>query len=156
MGGLAAICLLGAPAFASSYEQGLEHYERGELADAARHFSQVDEGGVPYLQAQFLVAVIYSRQGRLKSSVRSFREVIKAAEGMELDEQETALVDELVGHALLGVTGIYYSIQRFDEATKYAVLVQEHMPSWSRAQHMAASRTRRPAAAFTSACLKGP
>lgn len=141
MGGLGAIWLLGAPTFAGTYTTGVAHYEAGELADAHRDFSQIDEGDVRYMQARYLDGVIYARQGRLKSAVLCFREVIEAAEDMVLAAEEEALVDELVGNALLAIAGTYYSIQRFDEATTYTLLVQEHMPSWSRAQRMAAWAT---------------
>ena len=131
---LGALGLFGVSAFAGAYETGLAHFEAGEIAASFDALSQVEPGGLEYLQAQLLIGVLYSKQGKLKSSVRAFRKVVEANDELELEPELWPLADELVGRAVLNIAGVYYSIQRFDEASTYVDLVPEGTDVWRDAQ----------------------
>jgi len=116
------------------YLMGVRLYEQDKLADAQRYLSQISTKSDLYLRSKYFDGVIYNRQGRLKSAVKAFRDVIRDADAIDVfSERELKEVERLRDLSLVNVARIYYSIQRFDEATKYYDLVPHESSVWPQA-----------------------
>jgi tetratricopeptide (TPR) repeat protein len=111
------------------YLMGVRLYEEDDLSRARKYFGQISTRSDLYLRAKYFEGVIYNRQGRLKSAVRSFRDVVR--EDVEVGSpRELQEVKDLKNLSLINVARIYYSIQRFDEASKYYALVERDSMYW--------------------------
>ena len=111
------------------YLMGVRLYEEDDLSRARKYFGQISTRSDLYLRAKYFEGVIYNRQGRLKSAVRSFRDVVR--EDVEVGSpRELQEVKDLKNLSLVNVARIYYSIQRFDEASKYYSLVERDSMYW--------------------------
>jgi len=120
-----------------NYLMGVRYFEEDNLAKAKNAFSQISEKSNESLRSKYFEGVIYNRQGKLKSAVRSFRDVFKAP--VEVANQyELQQVDDIKNLALVNVARIYYSIQRFDESAKYYGLVDRKSGYWPTALFEAA------------------
>lgn len=109
--------------------EGVSRYKKEDLSGARAAFSQVDANSVLGMKAKYFEGVIYNEQGKLKSAVRSFRDVYRA----DVDprtEREAGDLSRLVDLALINIARIYYGIERFDEAAKYYDLVSRDSPYW--------------------------
>ncbi len=116
------------------YLMGVRLYEQDKLADAQRYLGQISTKSDLYLRSKYFDGVIYNRQGRLKSAVKAFRDVIRDADAVDVfSERELRDVERLRDLSLINVARIYYSIQRFDEATKYYDLVPHESAVWPQA-----------------------
>ncbi len=112
------------------YLMGVRLYEEDDLSRARKYFGQISTRSDLYLRAKYFEGVIYNRQGRLKSAVRSFRDVVR--EDVEVGSpQELQRVKDLKNLSLVNVARIYYSIQRFDESSKYYQLVERDSMYWA-------------------------
>ncbi len=108
---------------------GVARYKKEDLSGARASFSQVDANSVMGLKAKYFEGVVYNEQGKLKSAVRSFRDVYRG----QVDPRNEAEADELArlkDLALLNVARVYYSIEQYDEATKYYDLVPRDSAYW--------------------------
>ena len=116
------------------YLMGVRLYDQDELSEARRYFGQISTKSELYLRSKYYEGVIFNQQGRLKSAVRSFRDVLRDAEGLQIySEQDLQNVNDLTDLSLLNVARVYYSIQRFDESTKYYSLVPRSSTFWPQA-----------------------
>lgn len=114
------------------YLMGVRLYDKDELSEARRYFGQISTKSDVYLKSKYFEGVIYNRQGRLKSAVKSFRDVYRDADSVDIyNSQELMEVEHLADLSLLNVARIYYSIQRFDEATKYYDLIPRDSEYWA-------------------------
>ncbi|MCP4809891.1 MAG: hypothetical protein GY913_08095 [Proteobacteria bacterium] len=114
------------------YLMGVRLYDKDQLSEARRYFGQISTKSDVYLKSKYFEGVIYNRQGRLKSAVKSFRDVYRDADSVDIyNEQELIEVEHLADLSLLNVARIYYSIQRFDEATKYYDLIPRDSEYWA-------------------------
>ena len=113
------------------YLMGVRLFDQEQLSEAHKYFSQISTKSDLYLKSKYFDGVIYNKQGRLKSAVKAFRDVIRDAEGIDIySERELEEVDALTHLSLMNVARIYYSIQRFDESAKYYDLVPHDSPYW--------------------------
>ncbi|MEE2749954.1 MAG: hypothetical protein VX519_00875 [Myxococcota bacterium] len=113
------------------YLMGIRLYDQDALSDARRYFAQISTKSDLYLRSKYFEGVIFNQQGRLKSAVKSFRDVIRDSEGLQIySEKELESVNDLTDLSLLNVARVYYSIQRFDEASKYYGLVPRTSNYW--------------------------
>ncbi|MEC7241557.1 MAG: hypothetical protein VXW32_09990 [Myxococcota bacterium] len=114
------------------YLMGVRLYEQDRLADARRYFGQISTKSELYLKSKYFEGVIFNQQGRLKSAVKAFRDVIRDAEGVQLrNERELQDVADITDLSLLNVARIYYGIQRFDEASKYYQMIPRTSQYWA-------------------------
>jgi tetratricopeptide (TPR) repeat protein len=126
---------VGADAFPRSsrnhlyYLMGVRLYEKDQLARARKYFAQISSKSDLYLRAKYYEGVIYNEQGRLKSAVRSFRDIVRS-EVQVSNSRELQRVKDIQNYALLNIARIYYGIQRFDEAAKYYELVERDSKYW--------------------------
>lgn len=126
---------VGADAFPRSsrnhlyYLMGVRLYEKDQLARARKYFAQISSKSDLYLRAKYYEGVIYNEQGRLKSAVRSFRDIVRS-EVQVSNSRELQRVKDIQNYALLNIARIYYGIQRFDEAVKYYELVERDSKYW--------------------------
>jgi len=113
------------------YLMGVRLYDQDSLAEARQYFSQISTKSDVYLKSKYFEGVIYNKQGRLKSAVKSFRDVMRDAETVDIySDRELAEVEDLTDLSLMNIARIYYGIQRFDEATKYYKLVPRDSTYW--------------------------
>jgi tetratricopeptide (TPR) repeat protein len=116
------------------YLMGVRLYEREELSDARRYFGQISTRSELYLRSKYFEGVIFNQQGRLRSAVQAFRDVIRDADGVELEnERAVQEVSDLTDLSLLNVARVYYGIQRFDEASRYYSMVPRDSTYWPEA-----------------------
>lgn len=112
--------------------EGVRRYKKEDLSGARAAFAQVDANSVLGLKAKYFEGVIYNQQGKLKSAVRSFRDVYRADVDPRTD-RESADLARLVDLALINIARIYYGIERYDESAKYYDLVSRDSPYWAEA-----------------------
>lgn len=116
---------------------GAQRYKDGDLRGAREAFAQVGANSLLGLKAKYFEGVIYNEQGKLRSAVRSFRDVYRE----EVDPRTEREAKELVrikDLALLNIARVYYGIERFDEAAKYYDLVSRDSEYWGESMFEAA------------------
>ncbi len=115
------------------YLVGLSLFEDEKLSDARKYFSQVSPKSELYLKSKYLEGVIFNKQGKLKSAVKSFRDVYREPVEATADPAALAEFDGLKDLALINIARIYYGIERFEESTKYYDLVERDSAHWGEA-----------------------
>ncbi|MBO85357.1 MAG: hypothetical protein CL927_08355, partial [Deltaproteobacteria bacterium] len=115
------------------YLLGVKAYGKDDLSRASKYFGQVAQNSPYYLKAEYYRGVIYNQQGKLKSAVRSFRDVFRQEMEVANDPRAIAEVSELKQLALLNIARIYYGIERYDESANYYNLVDHDSPHWPEA-----------------------
>jgi tetratricopeptide (TPR) repeat protein len=108
---------------------GVRLYQEDDLSRARSYFGQISNRSDLYLRSKYFEGVIYNSQGKLKSAVRSFRDVVRE-EAEVASPKELQTVKDLKNLALIDVARIYYGIERFDEAAKYYSLVERDSNYW--------------------------
>jgi tetratricopeptide (TPR) repeat protein len=114
------------------YLMGLRKMKKkdADLTAARKYFSQISPKSSLYLRARYLEGVIYNKQGKLKSAVRSFRDVYRHTGSANQSERATRQTQALKDLSLVNVARIYYKIQDFEESTKYFNLVARDSEFW--------------------------
>jgi tetratricopeptide (TPR) repeat protein len=115
------------------YLMGVREYNKGNLSAARKYFGQVSSKSPLYLNSEYFRGVIYNQQGKLKSAVRSFRDVYREDVEVYNDPRYLQDVEDLKDMALMNVARIYYAIERYDEASKYYDLVSRDSQYWPEA-----------------------
>jgi TolA-binding protein len=100
------------------YLLGVRMYEQDKLSEARKYFDQVSEKSDLYTRAKYFTGVIYNKQGKLKSAVKAFTEVVKT-EASAATQQELEELDRLRDLSLLNIARIYYGIEQFEQADTY-------------------------------------
>ncbi|MEN9785738.1 MAG: hypothetical protein RLZZ299_1002 [Pseudomonadota bacterium] len=111
------------------YLLGVRLYEQDKLSDARKAFGQVSERSPRFTRAKYFEGVIFNKQGKLKSAVKSFTEVAKA-DVEAANPRELAAFNQLRELSLLNIARVYYGIQRFDEAKSYYEMVPRESIYW--------------------------
>lgn len=114
------------------YLLGIRLYEEGKLSDARKHFGQVSDKSDLFTKSKYFEGVIYSKQDKLRSAVRSFTDVVKTR-GEAQTAQELAELDRLRDLSLLNIARIYYAIDNFEDANKYYGTVPRSSKYWPQA-----------------------
>ena len=114
------------------YLLGSYKYRKGELSEAKQNFSKVSSKSILYLKARYFEGIISNERGKLKSAVRAFRDVYREANDIDerLDKREAELVQNLKDLALLNIASIYYSIEKFGEASSFYQKVDRESEYW--------------------------
>lgn len=102
---------------------GRDLMDAGELTEALAALQEVSERSPYARDADFVRAVIYAEQARLKSAVRLFRRVY---EGDPADREGQL--------ALVNIARIYYSLERYDQAIDLYAQVPGGSPVYGQAQ----------------------
>jgi tetratricopeptide (TPR) repeat protein len=113
------------------YLMGVRYFDKDELARSRKYFGQVSSKSPLYLKSEYYRGVIYNEQGKLKSAVRSFRDVYRDEAPADLNAQDLDSMSKIKDLALLNVARIYYGIERFDESSKYYDLVSRDSIYWA-------------------------
>lgn len=114
------------------YLLGIRLYEEGKLTEARKYFGQVSDKSDLYTKSKYFEGVIYSKQDKLRSAVRSFTDVVKTR-GEAQTAQELAELDRLRDLSLLNIARIYYAIDNFEDANKYYGTVPRDSMYWPQA-----------------------
>jgi len=114
------------------YLMGLRKMKQKEpdLDASRKYFSQISSKSSLYLRSRYLEGVIYNKQGKLKSAVRSFRDVYRHQVDSRQSARQTRQTQALKDLSLINIARIYYKIERFDESTKYFNLVARDSEFW--------------------------
>lgn len=115
------------------YLVGLSLFEDDKLTDARKYFGQVNPKSDLYLKSKYLEGVIFNKQGKLKSAVKSFRDVYREPVEGTADPAELAEIESLKDLALINIARIYYGIERYEESSKYYGLVDRGSAYWGEA-----------------------
>jgi len=114
------------------YLLGRRAYAKESFSEAMSHFQNVSAESDLYVRAKYFEGVITQQQGRLKSSVMAFREVI-ISEPQTIGTAKAAReIDDLKDLAKLNIARIYYSLERFDNADTYYSQVSRDSDYWPR------------------------
>jgi len=115
------------------YLLGLKNYNDDKLAEARNYLDEVSDKSEMYTRSQYLEGVIFNKQGKLKSAVRSFSAVAKN-KGEAVTQQELELLNALRDLSLMNVARIYYGIEQFDNANTWYGYVPHSSTYWPQAQ----------------------
>jgi tetratricopeptide (TPR) repeat protein len=113
------------------YLLGVQAFEEDDLSKARKFFGQVSTKSPLFLKSEYFRGVIYNQQNKLKSAVRSFRDVYRAEAEVTNDPRYLKEVEEVKDLALINVARIYYGIDRYDEAGNYYELVNRESSYWA-------------------------
>ncbi|MDP2312115.1 MAG: hypothetical protein Q8P41_04360 [Pseudomonadota bacterium] len=111
------------------YLLGVRLYEQDKLTDARKYFGQVSDKSDLYTRSKYFEGVIYNKQGKLKSAVRSFTDVART-EASASTQQELEELDRLRDLSLMNIARIYYSIENFKDANTYYAYVARDSRYW--------------------------
>lgn len=111
------------------YLLGVRLYEQDKLTDARKYFSQVSDKSDLFTRSKYFEGVIYNKQGKLKSAVRSFTDVVRT-EAAASTQQELDELDRLRDLSLLNIARIYYGIEQFEQANTYYNSVPRSSRYW--------------------------
>lgn len=114
------------------YLLGTRLYEQGKLTEARKYFGQVSDKSDLYTRSKYFEGVIYVKQEKLKSAVRSFTDVVKT-KGEAQTQQELVELDRLRDLSILQIAGVYYSIERFQDANTWFNNVPRSSVYWPQA-----------------------
>jgi hypothetical protein len=109
------------------YLMGRKLYEDGKLKEASKYFDQISQKQNLYLRAQYFQGVIANETGKLRTAVKSFREVVTADTSGFDDAKELEDLKEL---SLMNIARIYYGLEKFDDADKYYKMVGRDSIYW--------------------------
>jgi TolA-binding protein len=112
------------------YLMGRKSYETGDLSEAAAHFEQVPTEHALYPRAQYFEGIIFYEREKLKSSVKAFREVIRAEPAVE-DDRVARDLENLKDLALINIGRIYFGLERPDNAEQYYAKVERDSTYWA-------------------------
>jgi tetratricopeptide (TPR) repeat protein len=112
------------------YLLGVQAFEDDDLTKARKYFGQVSTKSPLFLKSEYFRGVIYNQTGKLKSAVRSFRDVYRAEVDIVDDPRYLKEIEELKDLALVNVARVYYGIERYDEAANYYTLVNHESSYW--------------------------
>lgn len=115
------------------YLMGVRYYGKDKLSEARKAFGQVSTKSPHYLKSEYFRGVIFNQQGKLKSAVRSFREVYRQEVEYYNDARYLKEIEEIKGLALLNIARIYYGIERYDDAAKWYDLIDHDSHYWPEA-----------------------
>jgi tetratricopeptide (TPR) repeat protein len=101
-----------------------------DLTAARKYFSQIPNQSPMFMQSRYLEGVIYNKQGKLKSAVRSFRDVYQNKVEIRQTARQTRQTQILKDLALVNIARVYYKIERYDESIKYFNLVARDSEFW--------------------------
>lgn len=114
------------------YLLGRRAYAKESFSEAMSHFQNVSAESDLYVRAKYFEGVITQQQGRLKSAVMAFREVIISEPktiGTVKAEREILALKDL---ATLNIARIYYALERYDNADTYYSQVARDSEYWPR------------------------
>jgi tetratricopeptide (TPR) repeat protein len=111
------------------YLMGRKSYDAEELSDAAAWFDQVPDNHELYPRAQYFQGIIHYEREKLKSAVKSFREVIRAEVPVD-DPRLARELEDLKDLSIVNIGRIYFGLQRFDNAEKYYSQVDRSSAYW--------------------------
>lgn len=113
------------------YLMGRKLFEKDDLSNAKEYFGQVSSKSDEYMRAKYYEGIIFQQQGKLKSAVQSFREVMTAQPPLVGDAYQAQQVEDMKDLALMNVARIYYNLQRFDNADNYYSMVDRDSTYWA-------------------------
>lgn len=111
---------------------GMKLYDQDKLTEAKKYFAQIPEKSDLYTRSKYMEGVINNKQGKLKSAVRSFSEVVRT-KGEAQTQQELEDLDRLRDLSLMNIARIYYGIERFQDANTYYGYVPRNSSYWPQA-----------------------
>ena len=116
-----------------AYLQGLRLLEQEELGRALTALRQVPTHSPHGLQARYLEGIIHNRQGRPKSAVRAFQEVLQT-DAEASSRAEALRLGELKNLALVDVARIHYGLELYARAEELYTLVEPESRTWPKAR----------------------
>jgi TolA-binding protein len=113
------------------YLMGRKLFEKDDLSGASQQFGQVSSKSDEYMRAKYYEGIINQQQGKLKSAVQSFREVMTAQPPIVADAFQAQQIEDMKDLALINVARIYYNLERFDNADNYYAQVDRDSTYWA-------------------------
>ncbi|MBT3220104.1 MAG: hypothetical protein HN348_13525 [Proteobacteria bacterium] len=111
------------------YLMGRKLYEKDELSQSAKYFQQVSTKSELYLRAAYFDGVINNERGKLRSAVKSFRDVYQS-DIMPTNARSAQEMADLKDMSLINIARIYFGLQRFDNSDNYYALVDRDSRYW--------------------------
>ncbi len=114
------------------YLLGTRLYDEGKLSDARKYFGQVSDKSELFTKSKYFEGIIYTKQEKLKSAVRSYTDVVKT-KGEAQTQQELEELDRLRDLSIMNIARIYFSIDRFEDANTWYGNVPRTSKYWPEA-----------------------
>ena len=114
------------------YLLGRRAYSNEDFSEAMGHFKNVSAESDLYVRAKYFEGVIGQQQGRLKSAVMAFREVINSQPQTLGTVKAVEEIENLKDLATINVARIYYGLERYDNAETYYGQVSRDSEHWPR------------------------
>jgi tetratricopeptide (TPR) repeat protein len=111
------------------YLMGRKSYDEGELSEAAGYFDQVPTEHPLYPRAQYFEGIINYEREKLKTAVKSFREVVRSEPQID-NERDAKDLEDLKDLSLINIGRIYFGLQRFENAEQYYEKVERASGYW--------------------------
>ena len=116
-----------------AYLLGVRQLEQGKLQRALTTLGTVPTQSPHGLQARYIEGVILAKQGRAKSAVRSFQEVIQV-EVRVSSRAEAQRQRDLKNLALVDVARIHYGLELYERAEDLYAAVEPESAAWPTAR----------------------
>lgn len=113
-----------------NYLMGRKMFEQGELSGSASYFRQISPKSDLYMRSKYFEGVINAEQGKFKSSVMAFRDVMQAQPVLTGDARQAREIQDLKELALLNIARIYFGLERFDNADTYYAQIRRDSVYW--------------------------
>jgi TolA-binding protein len=113
------------------YLMGRKLFEKDDLSGSKEYFAQVSSKSDEYMRSKYYEGIIFQQQGKLKSAVQSFREVMTAQPPIVGDAYQAQQIEDMKDLALMNVARIYYNLERFDNADNYYAMVDRDSTYWA-------------------------
>lgn len=114
------------------YLLGTRLYDEGKLSEARKYFGQVSDKSDLFTKSKYFEGIIYTKQEKLKSAVRSYTDVVKT-KGEAQTQQELEELDRLRDLSIMNIARIYFSIDRFEDANTWYGNVPRSSKYWPEA-----------------------
>lgn len=112
------------------YLMGRKLFEESELSQAASYLRQISSKSELYMRSKYFEGIIASEQGKYRTAVQAFREVMQAEPPLAGDARKLQEIEDLKDLALINIARIYFGLERFDNADQYYAMVDRESTYW--------------------------
>jgi tetratricopeptide (TPR) repeat protein len=113
------------------YLMGRKKYEDEELTAATKYFQQVSSKSDLYVRALYFDGVIANERGKLRSAVKSFRDVYQQKDIALKTNAQVEEVGDLQDLALVNIARIYFGVKDYEKADFWYSQVDRTSKYWA-------------------------
>jgi tetratricopeptide (TPR) repeat protein len=115
------------PANTIRFLVGQHFYNVDDLGRAIESLEAVEAAAEePYLKAQYLLGVIYTRRNEAQPALEAFRNILRYQRDVGTNE----FVDGMAKRAILALARAFYTVGQFETAARYYDEIEQEDPAW--------------------------